>query len=83
MCEFVGENEYGAIGSNARNVLPKGIDKKYLHDEKNQSGYKYSKVACYTNPIVTMKEEGGYQCLHVSFQSTNATISHLSLVSIQ
>jgi hypothetical protein len=53
--------------------LPRGIDKKYLHGEKHQSGCKYSKVARYTNPIVAVKEEHGYQRVHVSFQSTNAT----------
>lgn len=73
MCEFIGENGYGSIGTNARNVLPKGIDKKHLHGEKHQSGCKYSKVARYTKPIVAVKEEAGYQRVHVSFQSTNAT----------
>jgi len=73
MCEFIGENGYGSIGTNARNVLPKGIDKKYLHGEKHPSGCKYSKVARYTKPIVAVKDEGGYQRVHISFQSTNAT----------
>ena len=73
MCEFIGENGYGSIGTNARNVLPKGIEKKYLHGEKHQSGCKYSNVACYTNPIVAVKDKDGYQRVHVSFQSTNAT----------
>ena len=73
MCEFIGENGYGSIGTNARNVLPKGIEKKYLHGEKHQSGDKYSKVARYMNPIVVVKDKDGYQRVLVSFQSTNAT----------
>ena len=73
MCEFIGENGYGCLGTNARNVLPKGIKKEHLHGEKHPSGCKYSKTARYTNPIVAVKEHGGYQRVHVSFQSTNAT----------
>jgi len=73
MCHFIGQNGYGCVGTNARNVLPKQIDKKYLHGEKHPSGCKFSKTALYTNPIVAVKDEGGYQRVHISFQSTNAT----------
>ena len=73
MCEWIGKNGFGSIGTNARNYLPKGIEKKYLHGEKHLPGCKFSKVARFTNPIVAVKNEQGYQRVHVSFQSTNAT----------
>ncbi len=73
MCEWIGRNGFGCIGTNARNVLPRDIEKKYLHGEKHTSGCKYSKVARFTNPIVAVKDRAGYQRVHVSFQSTNAT----------
>lgn len=70
---WIGENGYGCIGTCARNVLPKDIEKKYLHSVKHTSGCKISKVARFTNPIVAVKEADGYQRVHVSFQSTNST----------
>ena len=73
LCQWVGENNFGVIGTTARNYLPKTIKKKYLHGEKHVSGCKVSKVARFTNPIVAVKYERGYQRVHVSFQSTNAT----------
>lgn len=73
MCEWIGRHGFGSLGTNARNALPKGIEKKYLHGVKHTSGCKYSKVARFTNPIVAVKECDGYQRVHISFQSTNAT----------
>ena len=73
LCKWVGENNFGVIGTTARNYLPKTIKKKYLHGEKHVSGCKFSKVARFTAPIVAVKNERGYQRVHVSFQSTNAT----------
>ena len=74
MCEWIGQNGFGCIGTTARNCLPKDIEKKYLHGEKHLSGDKFSKVAQFTNPIVAVKNDPlGYQRVHVSFQSTNAT----------
>ena len=73
MCEWIGKNGFGSLGTNARNALPKGIEKKYLHGEKHVAGCKFSKVARFTNPIFAVKDAGGFQRVHVSFQSTNAT----------
>ena len=73
MCEWIGKNGFGSLGTNARNALPKGIEKKYLHGEKHVAGCKISKVARFTNPIVAVKDAGGFQRVHISFQSTNAT----------
>ena len=73
MCKWIGENGLGCIGTTARNCLPKDIDKEYLHSQKHASGCKYSKVARFTYPIVAVKEENGYQRVHISFQSTNST----------
>ena len=73
MCEWIGKNGFGCIGTTARNCLPKDIEKKYLHGEKHLAGCKFSKVARFTNPIIAVKEKDGYQRVLVSFQSTNAT----------
>ena len=73
LLNWIGENGYGCIGTCARNVLPKDIDKRYLHSVKHTSGCKISKVARFTHPIVAVKETNGYQRVHVSFQSTNST----------
>ena len=73
MCEWIGKNGFGSLGTNARNALPKAFDKKYLHSQKHTSGCKYSKVARFTNPIIAVKESDGYQRVHISFQSTNST----------
>ena len=73
MCEWIGKKGYGAIGTTARNVLPDGIKKKYLHLEKHAPGCPCSKVARFMNPIVTVKNYDGYQRVHVSFQSSSST----------
>ena len=73
MCEWIGAHGFGSLGTNARNALPKEIEKKYLHGQKHTSGCKYSKVARFTNPIVAVKNSPGYQRVHISFQSTNST----------
>ena len=44
-CEWIGKNNFSSIGTTARNVLPDGIGKKYLHIEKNKPGCPRSKVA--------------------------------------
>ena len=72
MCEWIGENRFGGIGTQARNVPISGIDKKYLHIEKHQAGCKFSKVARFTQPIVAVKDYPDFQRVHVSFQSTSS-----------
>jgi hypothetical protein len=73
MCDWIGEKGFGSIGTTARNVIPSGIEKKYLHVEKHPPGCKYSKVAKFTNPIVAVKNfDKGFQRVHVSFQSTSS-----------
>ena len=72
MLDWIGEKGFSSIGTCARNCLPRGIDKKYLHAEKHQPGCKYSRVARMTNPIVAVKDCNGYQRVHVSFQSTSS-----------
>ena len=72
MCEWIGENGFGGIGTQARNVPISGIDKKYLHIEKHQAGCKFSKVARFTQPIVVVKDYPDFQRVHVSFQSTSS-----------
>ena len=44
-CEWIGKNGFRSIGRTARNVLPDGIEKKYLHIDKNNPGCPRSKVA--------------------------------------
>ena len=58
------------------------IDKKYSHAEKHQSRCSYSKVARFTQPIVSVKNRDGYQRVHVSFQSSSSinitTVNYLN-----
>ena len=70
---WAGSNGFGLIGTSSRNMVPEGIDKKYLHIEKHQPGCPRSKVARFLQPIVAVKNCDGYQRVHVSFQSTSST----------
>ena len=72
-CEWIGKNGFGSIGTTARNVLPDGVQKKYLHIEKNKPGCKIAKTARFLQPIIAVKNADGYQHVHVSFQSTSST----------
>ena len=72
MNDWIGENGFSSIGTQARNCLPAGVEKKYLHIEKHPAGCKYSKVARFTQPIIAVKDGQGYQRVHVSFQSTSS-----------
>ena len=74
ICDWIGKNGFSSIGTTACNhVLPDGIEKKYLHVEKNTVGCPRSKAARFTHPIVAVKNCDGYQRVHVSFQSTSST----------
>ena len=68
---WIGMNGLSAIGTNARNVLPKDILPEYLCTNKTPSS-NVTKVARFTNPIVAVKNTNGYQRVHVSFQSTSS-----------
>ena len=73
MCGWIGKNGFSSIGKAVHNILPDGIEKKYLHIDKNQVGCPRSKVARFTHPIVAVKNCNGYQRVHVSFQSISST----------
>ena len=60
MLDWIGKNGYSTIGTCARNLLPRDIDKKYLHTEKHQSRCSYSKVTRFTQPIVAVKNGDRY-----------------------
>ena len=59
------------IGTNARNLLRKDIPNNYLCTEKVDPTSNVTKVARFSNPVVTVKDNDGYQRIHVTFQSTS------------
>jgi hypothetical protein len=73
VCDWIGKNGFSSIGTTARNILPDGVQKEYLHVEKSQVGCHRAKAARFTHPIVAVKNFDGYQRVHVSFQSTSST----------
>ena len=73
LCDWIAKNRFSSIRTTERNVLPDGIEKKYVHVEKNPVGCPRSKAARFTHPIVAVNNCDGYQRVHVFFQSTSST----------
>ena len=69
---WAGIQGLGVIGTNARNLLPKDIPLNYLCTEKVDSTSNVTKVARFSNPVVAVKDNDGYQRVHVTFQSTSS-----------
>ena len=45
LCDWIAKNRFSSIRTTERNVLPDGIEKKYVHVEKNPVGCPCSKAA--------------------------------------
>ena len=60
------------IGKNARNGIPKDIEKFYLQKDNTNETMKHTKAAMFFEPIVAVKNDlRGFHRVHVSFQSTS------------
>lgn len=84
--DWIGEQGLGAVGTNARDKLPKDIPPAYLHKNKTAPKNQAAKVARYAPPIIAVKDDPHrrFQRVHVSFQSTSscniATVNALNEV---
>jgi hypothetical protein len=74
---WLGENGFGSTMTCCRDHLPKDTPAENSHKKKTCSN-SHPKAACFHQSIVAMQnfmpegEKKGYQCIHVSFQSTSS-----------